>query len=259
MKTRKRTETRKVSRRGIELNLTMLVLLIIILISSFLIFAFIFRVEELVCNGNVEACRLSVKATFLAEKLGLDIPSQCSGKTYTFVREKPEEVNKVIAQEIEKCVFKYHEGDFDFSERGGRWITDLNVCYRCAEFDFSKYTKIDAYKKEGSGSFGKFLRGKNTICASPKENLFDYLSRINDETNKGDRFLTVFSPFNIDPNSNYILFTKIYKESTFTNFEEVRSDFAWLGYSAESYAVPTLVILAPVGSSGTEKCEQFFQ
>lgn len=273
-------------KKGVELSVTMVVLLIMVLVSSILVIVFVVRVPKALCNGEVQACRTSVLAGHAAEKIGIDIPSQCPGKTITFKREDPEKVNKIISAELEKCVFKFHEGRLDFSEGnllGSAWTNQV-VCFRCASFDFSDYRKKDKYVKanEKGEKLVNYQMEHNTVCARPKQSAFEYLLGLSKKVSAKEGYMFPNNVNVIDPDKNYILFVSMWKRGKW----EILGEFGAIGskwflklsvpevtlglYSelgliqfyeerGQYYAVPSSVNLVPSDSSTLQKCDLFYQ
>ena len=237
-------------------------MLIIVLVSGILIILFVARLPEKLCNGEVQACRTSVLAATVAEKLGIDIPNSCpqSNKRapYVFRREKPEEINRLISREFEKCVFKFHEGRLDLGERGGKVIFGVNHCFICAEFKFGNDNVRKAYRKANSdgNTLIAFMRREQIQCARPKVSFLDYLGRIGSgefehmEVTMDKDILQK----ELDPSKDYVIMLGVYKEPKLLDLGET-----YYGWAFGNVQIPAEVVLTTSDTKFFTTCELLFQ
>ncbi len=246
-------------RRG-ELSMTMLVAIIMAAIVGVLLIIFAVRATKPACNGDVQACRATVLAAHFGEKLGIRIPQQCTGKTISFTDEEPEEVNKILSRELEKCVFKFHEGQLNFNQ--GKLLgpfSDRMLCFRCATFDFSEYRKNEAYLQESAAGrdLGAYQNQHDTICSRPKRPLSSYLEELSRQVSRKERYLLPNPVAKVEPPQQYILFAMLHKKGVTATWAEM----IWgklLGLSG-NVTVPAEVALVPSTDAALRECEVFFQ
>lgn len=239
--------------KGTAWPYVIVVSLVFIVLSAIFLFVFVSRVDEALCNGDVQACRTAVQARYESERLGnvipVDVPSNCKGKPITFERESPADVNRIISEELERCIVKFHEGTLDFSKGSllGAPVSDQYICYRCAAFDFSQYQKREEYAAEGD--LLQYFQSKTTSCSQPQQKILDYLRGLGG-AGKG-KYMYPNVARTIDPSVNYILFVSIWKPSRATTIGD------WLTerlYGEPPPAVSSAVNLVRQDAGEVRKC-----
>ena len=208
-------------KRGISLPPQVLILLIMVIIAGILIFIFAVKAPQALCNGKVQTCRTSLLLAERGETFGFDMGENCpASKIDPFKRESPEEVNEIIAKELEKCVFKFGGGKVKFETALNLIARDWqskNFCFKCAELDFSVYTKKEAYKKANQEGqhFYKYLQENDIHCSKPKISFFKYFQDITNAYPGNSTMVVDAGPINIDPEKNYLIYMNSFKEGRF--------------------------------------------